>query len=347
LRDTPRASRTLYAAARVDSFALMEHEPILIAGAGAIGSVIGAMLHRKGHRVTMLGRQAHFEAAARNGLRISGLLGDHVVHGLDLAHDAAQLRDRFELILVTTKPYDTEAIADVVADRLTDDGIAVSLQNGLGNIETLAARFGLGRVLGGRVILGAEMPQPGTTHVTVFADPIAIGPDPAQHRDATPALEAHAKEIAAMLDSAGVPTVAVGDIMPVIWSKLLYNVSLNPLGALFTMTYGELAAEPDLRRILDNVIDEAFAVANRLGVRLPFADAAAYREVFYGRLIPSTANHRPTMLNDLRNRGRTDVDSLNGKIVELGDRLGLPVEVNRTLTRMIHAAERVQRRESR
>jgi 2-dehydropantoate 2-reductase len=320
----------------------VDREPILIAGAGAIGSVIGALLHRQGRRVTMLGRQAHLEAIARDGLRISGLLGDHVVHGLDLVHDAARLKGRFALILVTTKAYDTDAVAGTIVERLAADGIIVSLQNGLGNIEALAARFGLNRVLGGRVIFDAEMPMPGATHVTVFADPIAIGPDPAHQGDAASALEGHAREIAALLESAGIPTIAVADIMPVIWTKLLYNASLNPLGALFAMTYGELASEPDLRLILDDVIDEAFAVANRLGVRLPSADAAAYREVFYGRLIPSTANHRPTMLNDLR-RGRTDVDSLNGKVVELGARLGLPVEVNRTLTRMIHAAERANR----
>lgn len=317
-----------------------------MAGAGAIGSVIGAMLHRKGHRITMLGRQAHFAAATHDGMRITGLLGDHLVRGLHLVHDAARLEDRYATILVTTKPYDTESIAAQIAGRLTDGGIVVSLQNGLGNMETLASRFGLHRVLGGRVIFGAEMPRHGATHVTVFADPIAIGPDPAQQGDSAPALEAHARAIAAMLDAAGVPTVSVADVMPVIWSKLLYNAALNPLGALFAMTYGELADDPDLRRILDGVIEEAFAVANRLGVRLPFADAAAYREVFHGRLIPSTANHRPTMLGDLRGRGRTDVDSLNGKIVELGDRLGLSVEVNRTLTRMIHAAERAQRREA-
>jgi 2-dehydropantoate 2-reductase len=322
----------------------MDREPILIAGAGAIGSVIGAMLHRKGHRVTLLGRRVHLEAAAHAGLRITGLLGDHLVKGLDLVDDASRLKGQFALILVTTKPYDTAQIASLVSDRLTEDGIVVSLQNGLGNIETLSERFQLNRVLGGRVIFGAEIPEPGATRVTVFADPIAIGPAPAQHGAAAMALEARAHEIAAIIDAAGVPAIGVADIIPVIWSKLLYNAALNPLGALFAMTYGELAADPDLRQILDAVIDEAFAVASRLGVRLSFTSAAASREVFYGRLIPSTANHRPTMLGDLRTRGRTDIDSLNGKIVELGDRLGLAVEVNRTLTRMIHAAERSQRK---
>jgi 2-dehydropantoate 2-reductase len=331
----------LFAESSADNLGAMAHERILIAGAGAIGSVIGAMLHRAGHRVTMLGRREHLEAAARDGLRISGLLGEHVTRGIDFVHDAARLDGHFDLILVTVKPYDTAGIAAAIASRLAPRGFAVSLQNGLGNIEALGARFGIERVLGGRVIFGAEMPTPGAAHVTVFADPIAIGPDPAQQTEIA-ALARAASEIATILDRAGVPTVAVNDIMPVIWTKLLYNVALNPLGALFAMSYGELTAEPDLHRIIDDVIDEAFGVARRLDINLPFADAAAYREVFYGRLIPSTASHRPTMLNDLRRRGRTDIDALNGKIVELGDKLGVAVTVNRTLTRMIHAAERAR-----
>jgi 2-dehydropantoate 2-reductase len=322
----------------------MAHERILIAGAGAIGSVIGAMLHRAGHQVTMLGRREHLDAARRDGLRISGLLGEHIARGIDAVEDATRLDGRFDLILVTVKPYDTAQITDAIASRLAPDGFVVSLQNGLGNIEALAARFGIERVLGGRVIFGAEIPSPGASHVTVFADPIAIGPDPAQQSD-TVSLGRAAREIASILDGAGVPTVAVDDIMPVIWTKLLYNVALNPLGAMFAMSYGELTSDRDLRQIVDDLIEEAFAVSRRLGVKLPFADADAYREVFHGRLIPSTASHRPTMLNDLRRRGRTDIDALNGKIAELGDKLGIAVTANRMLTRMIHAAERARRGE--
>jgi 2-dehydropantoate 2-reductase len=313
---------------------------ILVAGAGAIGSVVGGMLHAAGHRVTMLGRREHLDAIARDGLRITGLLGEHLVRGLDLVDGPARLPGRFPLILLTVKSYDTAEIAGAISNRLADDGIVVSLQNGLGNIETLAERFSLARVLGGRVIFGAEIARPGAAHVTVFADPVAIGPDPQQHRELSAGLERRAKSIAAMLDASGVPTLAVADVMPVIWTKLLYNAALNPLGALYELSYGELAADRDLAAIMNDVIDEAFAVASRTGVRLPFADARAYREVFYGRLIPATASHRPTMLFDLMNRGRTDIDSLNGKIVELGARVGIDTPANRMLTRLIHGAER-------
>lgn len=325
----------------------MADTPILIAGAGAIGSIVGGMLHDSGHDVTILGRRAHMEAIARTGLNISGLLGTRTVTGIKLADDPAKLGMRFGLILCTVKSYDTESIAAALADRLTDDGVIISMQNGLGNIESLIETFGRARVMGARVIFGAEIPAPGCAHVTVFAQPVAIGPAPALHRDDSPALAARARTIAAMLDAAGVPTVAVDDIMPVLWAKLLYNVALNPLGALLRQNYGALAADPDLRAIMDSAIDEAFAVARALGVALPFSSAAEYRKIFYEQLLPPTVSHRPTMLHDLHVRGRTDIGALNGKIVELADGLGLDAETNRMLTRLIRAAERITEKEKR
>ncbi len=324
-----------------DNFDTMSNSSILVAGAGAIGSILGGMLHDAGHDVTLLGRRAHLEAIARGGLKISGLLGDRTVAGMRLADDAAKLGRRFGLILCAVKSYDTESMAAGLADHLSDDGAVVSMQNGLGNIELLIESFGRRRVLGARVIFGAEIPTPGSAHVTVFAQPVAIGPAPAIHREDSPALATRARAIAAMIDAAGVPAVGVDDIMPVLWTKVLYNVALNPLGAILQQHYGALAEDPDVKPIMDCAIEEAFAVARALGIALPFSSPAEYRKVFYEQMIPPTFSHRPTMLHDLHVRGRTEIDALNGKIVELADRLGLNAETNRILTRLVRAAERV------
>jgi 2-dehydropantoate 2-reductase len=333
----------LCGASAPDTFDTMSDAPILIAGAGAIGSVVGGMLHDAGRDVTLLGRRAHLGAVARGGLKITGLFGSRIVKGLKLADDPAKLRGRFGLILCAAKSYDTAAIADALADRMAEDGAIVSMQNGLGNLEALIARFGARRVLGARVIFGAEIPAPGSAHVTVIAQPVAIGPAPALQRDDAPALAARARAIAATLDAAGVPAVGVDDIMPVIWAKLLYNAALNPLGAILHRSYGELAADPDVRPIMDRAIDEAFAVARALGVALPYSTMEEYRTHFYEKLVPPTYDHRPTMLHDLRVRGRTEIGALNGRIVELADRLGLEAETNRMLTRLVRAAERAHR----
>ena len=148
---------------------------VLVAGAGALGSVFGGFLRRAGLDVTLFGRAAHLDAIAREGLTVDGIWGTHHVDGFTVAADAAALRGPFDAILLTVKSYDTAAVADVVAPLLGAGGVAISLQNGLGNVEALEAAVGAERTLGARVIFGAIVAAPGHARVTVFADPTAVG----------------------------------------------------------------------------------------------------------------------------------------------------------------------------
>ena len=323
----------------------MATRPILIAGAGAIGSIMGAMLRRAGHEVALLGREIHLDAIAHNGLRVSGILGDCHARDFVLASDPARLEGPFDLILLTVKAYDTASMADRIKHLLAPHGLVVAMQNGVGNLDALVARFGPSHVIGGRVMLGAEIREPGTAHGTVFGEPIAIGPSRLANHEHCATLFARAREVAAIMTAAGIPTEACEDIAPLLWTKLFYNAALNPLGALLRLHYGALAADPDLRTIMNEVIEEAFAVASALDVPLPFESAEAYREVFYSKLVPATFNHRPTMLYDLEQRGRTDIMEMNGKVVELAGRVGLRADTNRLLTHLIRARERMWRKE--
>jgi 2-dehydropantoate 2-reductase len=316
--------------------------PILIAGAGALGSVMGGMLRAAGHRVALLGRRAHLDAIARRGLTIDGLFGRREVSGFELFHDIGELRGRkFDLILIAVKSYDTARIAAHLAGLLAEDGVAVSAQNGLGNLEIIGEHLGTDRVLAARVIFGAELEHAGSVRVTVFAEPVAIGPAPPLSGAATPALEQAAARIAADLSSAGIPTHAVDDIGPGLWTKVFYNAALNPLGALLGVHYGALGEDPELRRIMDAIVHEAFAVAQATDVALPYRSAAEYLAVFYSRLLPATFHHRPSMLADLQHRGRTEIGALNGAIVKRAAKLGLGAEMNRTVTALIRARERL------
>ncbi len=314
--------------------------PILIAGAGGIGSVTGAMLAAAGHEVALLGRKPHIEAIARDGLRLTGYFGERVVRGFTLASSAEALDGPFERVLLTVKSYDTEAASAELQHLLSPGGVVVSMQNGVGNVELLIERLGAARVLGARVIFGAEVVSPGVVRATVFAEPVAIGPAPVLQGVQTAWLEDRAGEMASVLSAAGIPAHSCADIMPYLWTKLFYNAALNPLGALLRFDYGALAADPDLRAIMDGVIDEAFAVAARTGVALAFRSACDYRAHFYGKLLPPTATHRPTMLYDLERRGRTEIAAINGKVAELAERLGMRADANRMLTRLIRARER-------
>jgi len=310
---------------------------VLVAGAGAVGSVIGGLLAAGGAQVTLLGRPRHLAAIAADGLAIEGLWGEHRLRTLAVAAAVGEVAGPFDAVLLTVKSYDTAEVLKLVAGLVAPDGCMISLQNGLGNVEQVVSAVGPERALGGRVIFGATIPRPGVARVTVFADPIALGAAVA----GTPAAERRAREWVERFVAAGVPTELTSTLQAQLWTKIFYNAALNPLGALHGQPYGALAADPDARAIMDAVIDECFAVADARGVAPLVATADAYRELFYGRLVPSTAHHRSSMLQDLERGRPTEIEAINGCIWRYGCEAGIPTPVNATLTRQVRFRQRI------
>jgi 2-dehydropantoate 2-reductase len=314
---------------------------ILVAGAGALGSVFGGFLKLAGHDVTLLGRSWHLDAIGARGLQIDGLWGEHVARGFARAADPAAVDGVFEAILVTVKSFDTGAMAGAVAAHVADDGVMISLQNGLGNVEAVVERVGADRTIGGRVIFGSEIVEPGHVRITVFAEPVLLGawPQDAMGEGTTysPSAQERARVWAERFRRAGVPTQYSDDVHAALWGKVLYNAALNPLGALLGVHYGALMENPDTRAVMDRVIDEAYAVACAEGVLLPWSSAAQYREVFYGRLVPATYHHRSSMLQDLERGRPTEIDAINGAVWKRAETHGMVAAANELLTRLVHA----------
>lgn len=315
---------------------------ILIMGAGALGSVFGGFLRLAGHRVALVGRQKHIEAISRSGLKISGLWGDYTAHGLIAAEKVSDFTGTvFDLVFLSVKSQDTLEAAVQFTPYLSREGIAISLQNGLGNAEILAGQVGEDRAAAARVIFGAEITGPGSVQVTVCADSVLAGkavPGP------NPVLDHKIREAVSALKQTKIPTEWVEDVHPYLWAKTVYNSALNPLGALLEVNYGKLADNPYTRDIMDRIITEVFAVAGAKGVKMPWNSPEAYITDFYGRLIPLTAEHRPSMLQDLERGRRTEIDALNGRIVWYGNDLGVPTPVNEFVTKLIKAKEGVTSR---
>ncbi|MBP1684369.1 MAG: 2-dehydropantoate 2-reductase [Deltaproteobacteria bacterium] len=311
---------------------------ILIAGAGALGSVCGCLLRRAGHAVTLLGRASHLDAIAANGLHLEGIWGAHHATGFHLITDVARAGAPFDLILLCVKSFHTASVAHAITSLLAPDGVVVSLQNGLGNVEQIAAHVGWQRVLAGRVIFGAEVVAPGRVRVSVYADPVLIG---IWQGEGDPHLEAWCRQLAEWLTAAGVPTNPCADIKAALWGKVLYNGALNPLSALLRVHYGALADDPNTRAIMNAVFDEIYAVAAAEGVALPFASAADYRAEFYGRLVPSTFDHRSSMLQDLERARPTEIEAINGAVWQRGMANGTATPVNEVLTRLVQARSNI------
>ena len=309
---------------------------ILIAGCGAIGSVFGCLLRKAGYEVTLLGREWHLAAIRLNGLEMDGIWGRHRAEEFKLCTEAGNFTELYDLILIAVKAYDTEKITRLLAPYLKPDGIAISLQNGLGNVETLAEKLGAGKSMGASILVGAKIPEPGRVTVTVQAAPVIIGPfDP----NVAGSME-KGRLWASLFDQAGIPCEATEKILAHIWAKVFYNAPLNPLGAILQVHYGALGEEPQLRAIMDRIIDEAFEVAVRKGVMPLWSSADEYRKLFYGKLLPATYNHQSSMLQDLQRGRPTEINSLNGQIWRYGEQLGTHTPYNETMTRLMLGREK-------
>jgi 2-dehydropantoate 2-reductase len=309
---------------------------VLVMGAGAIGSVFGGLLAKAGHAVTLIGREPHMRQIREHGLRITGIWGEHEVASARCLVSTDGLvagTERFDLILITVKAHDTEEAAERVVPLLTGESLVVSLQNGLGNAEKIAAEVGWERTVAGMIIFGAEQRHPGRVSVTVQADVVRVGNwtgevDP-ERLDA----------LATLLNDAGIEAAHSPDIQAHIWNKVFYNCALNPLATVLGSTYGFLLTTEPTREVMRRILDEAYQVAWAEKAELALPTPDAYREHLFQNLIPPTSAHFPSMLQDIQKGKRTEIDALNGAIVRLGKAHQFACRTNETLVDLIHTLE--------
>jgi 2-dehydropantoate 2-reductase len=245
---------------------------------------------------------------------------------------------KFSVILLCVKSKDTHDSAMQAAPLLEDDGVMLSMQNGLNNWETVAGLVGEQRTAGARVIFGAEVIEPGLVKVTVNADDVLLG-EPFLPVNRT-LLDAVQKD----LSSSGIPTRMVDkeDIWAAIWGKVLYNCSLNPLGALLEVPYGKLGESEETRQIMRLIIQEIFLVIRAKGVKVPYSDAEDYYHYLLDKQLPPTVDHRASMLQDILGGRKTEIDDLNGAISQYARQYNLPTPYNDLLTSLIKFKEKAR-----
>jgi len=309
---------------------------ILITGLGALGTVFATLLKEAGHSVRALTREKYLSSLADRKVRVTGIWGEHEAE-LDGIHSSIDLLRNtvFDIIFITVKSYDTAAAIEQVKPLVGRNTLVVVAQNGYGNYEQVAAAVGKERALLARVIFGVKLSAPGRADVTVIADEVRIGQpegavDPGRVRT-----------IAAAINKAGIPTSYAENVSAILWDKILYNAALNPLGAVLECTYGQLAEDAEVRRLMDRIIDEIFAVAQAHGMPLNWKSSEEYRKHFYTNLVPPTAKHFPSMYYDMKAGKRLEIDALNGAIVKLAHDKGISVPVNETITALIKAKEKL------
>ncbi len=300
-------------------------------GAGAIGSGVGGFLAMAGHEVTFIGREKHMSAIKKHGLKITGIWGEHLVNNINAKTNVDDVGVQ-DIILLTTKATDTEEAAKQFKHLVGDKTIVVSLQNGLDTEEILQEICGKDKVVGGMIIHGFEILKPGHVNATVFGGNIKLGE--VDHK-----MSERVKKLAKLFNDAKLSADAVDNIEQFLWGKLLYNSCLNPLGAILGVNYGKLGEKYNWE-IIQDIIKEVFLVTKKEGIELFWKNPKAYENHLKNKLLPMTASHISSMTYDLERGRRTEIDFLNGKVVELGLKHKIATPVNSMLCNMIKFKEK-------
>jgi len=300
---------------------------VAIIGPGALGCLLAAKFHMAGAEVWLVDyRPERAELLERQGILLK--LPDGTEETVRIPVGEAGQVGSAELAILTVKAHQTKAAVPSLSPLVGSGGLALTLQNGLGNLEEMAQVLGPERLLGGASILGATKLGEGQVFLAGLG-PTYIGLPPGS---LVPLAEVDA--VAAPLRQAGLPCEVRGNIEAVLWEKLLVNVGINPLTAILRIKNGELPNLPSAWELAVAAATEAHAVARASGISLGVDPATRLKEV-----CTATAANRSSMLQDILAGRRTEIEALNAQVATRGAGHGLPTQVNHILTQLIRALE--------
>ncbi len=291
-----------------------------------MGATYGGRLAHSGNKVVFVDEWAeHVDAINRDGLRLTGIPGDIRLRSpAYLPHDAPKLA--CELAIVTVDSNNTGAAAQTAKQVLGDNGAAMTIQNGIGNVETLAGALGMESVLVCSTMCSAIPIGPGHIDQT-HQNKTTIGEIDGSDTD-------RIRRVQILLESAGFETEASSDVMAVIWNKFVLNVAINALCAVTGMRLGELARHKEMDEFQDQIIDEALAVVAAKGITLPDTEVRkTIKKHCWAKF------SKPSMLQHMERGRRTEIYALNGALVREGRTLGIPTPYNEALAALTKGRE--------
>lgn len=311
---------------------------VLIIGTGAVGLSLASALCRTGADTHVVARGATAKAIRKYGIERRGILGHVVVspENIRVFESVQEAETGYDFIINSAK---TTANADIARDLagkgqelLSAQGILVLAQNGFGNERAFTEVLAIHRIYHASFAIGFLRPQPHISEVTVFSAPVSVGSifgDPAKR----------CAELVGAIDRGGIPSVVTNEIAKTMWAKLLYNCTLNPLSAILKTNYGGLTKSESTITLMKHVIEEIFAVMHAAGYETQWNDAQAYQKEFFEKILPPTYGHRSSTLQDIERKIPTEIDSLNGAVVSLGQRFGIETPCNAVITQILKGLE--------
>ncbi len=298
---------------------------ITIFGVGAMGCLFGAWLSPHA-QVTLVGRwPEQLAALERAPLRLTTPQGAEQRVWLRVTADARSTAPA-EIALILTKSPKTAEAARQAAEVLAADGLALTLQNGLGNLETLACHVGPERAAVGVTTQGATVAAPGWV-IAAGGGPTYVAAQPAQRE--------RLRRFADLCARAGIDLRLTDDVQGLLWSKLAVSAAINPLTALLRVPNGALPASEWARQIMGQAAREVEAVAAALGIRLLFDDVGAQAEL----VAQQTAANRSSMLQDVWRGAESEIEAICGAVIRQADAVGVDVPANRWLYALVKALD--------
>jgi len=294
---------------------------ICVFGAGSLGSALGALLS-KGNDVTLVGRRPHMDSIRRSGLRVTGnrdmkvrVSTSETVHGLEEP----------DLLIISTKAYDTqEAVRICRAEFRSNDMMALTLQNGLGNLELLRSWKG-SEAFGGTTTMGATLSGSGRVRLSGLGRTV-IGADSDRFG---------ARRIASAFSAGGIPVSLSENIQGEIWAKAIVNACINPVSAVLSVPNGRLLDSRPILELLKGICEEGEQVADAVGIKLPVRSLMPRVR----RVCAETSENRSSMLRDIELGRRTEIMGINGAVCRNGRERGVPAPLNLAMCAIVEALE--------
>lgn len=310
----------------------------LIIGAGALGVAIGASLKESGFEVDFFARGATKNSIDEYGISRKGCfknieIGAGEVNTIDTYENLPE--DAYDYVIISTKTIANEEVSTSLSQNrecMKNNCKIVFMQNGMGYEQPFLRYFGQDIIYHSRVITGFKKTTANESELTTHQAPILIGSIYGYGVEAVELL------VEAINDS-GIPTEVDLDLGKALWAKLIYNTTLNPLGAILGMSYGELADSDYAHSIMDILIEETFDIMKTSGGTTYWESADEYRQVFFDEIIPITYDHHSSTLQDIERKQKTEIDTLTGSILGLASQCNLAAPVHSMIYSLVKAIE--------
>lgn len=296
----------------------------LIIGPGAMGCLFAARLHIAGFNATLYDyNSTRAETINENGIIVEGVSGSYKAM-VPVVTELSSVQP--DMVLICVKSNKTRKVAEVLRDRIPKSALFATLQNGLGNVETLKEVLGEGRIIGGVTSEGATSLDIGKirhagTGTTVF------GPQNKFGNTLT--------ELVSDFNKSGFTTSSSDNVDELIWGKLIINVGINALTAITGLKNGSLLEHEGSLAIMKKAVNEAVAVSKAKKINLAYDDP--FKKVL--EVCNATSENVASMLQDVLNKRPTEIDFINGAICKEGEKEGISTPVNQTLTDLVNTIQ--------